>query len=167
MAASCSSRSRMSCSSPIAWPCFDEDLAARVGVVDVGDAAARLLAEPGRGLGLVRQRRRARRACSAIKLEEDLADPRRGEGRAELLGDRPVGLDDPLGDDPVARHEPGRGARLAQLCGPTGPGSIPRWAASVPGPSTPSRSSGANAAAILPCRLSRRSGVSVAALRSR
>ena len=53
--------------------------------------------------------------------EEDLADPRRGEGRAEFLVDRPVGLDHPLGDDPLARDQSGLRAGLCPLADRQGP----------------------------------------------
>ena len=144
---------------------LDEHLAAGVGVVMVGDARPRLLAEPGGGLGLEGERRRAVELVGD-QAEEDLADPRRGERRAEFLVDRPVGLDDPLGDDPLARDQRGPGPAARPSGGSTGSGSIPRWAAGCPAPRTPSRTSGRNAAAICACRVSRRSGVSVAALSS-
>ena len=87
MAASCSRRSRMSCSSPIVCPCSTSTSPRRVRVVMVGDAVPRLFAKLGGGLGLEGQ------VGVPIQLigdqaEEDLADPRRGEDRAELLIDR-------------------------------------------------------------------------------
>ena len=71
-----------------------------------------LLAQLGGGLGLERERRRAIELVGD-QAEEDLADPRRGERRAEFLVDRAVGLGDPLGDDPLARDQSGQGLRLA------------------------------------------------------
>ena len=94
----------------------------------VGDARPRRLAGGGGGLGLEGERRRAVELVGD-QPEEDLADPRRGERRAELLEDRPVGLDHPLGDDPLARDQPGAGRRLALLADRQRAGSIPRWGA--------------------------------------
>ena len=79
--------------------------------------------------------------------------PIRGEvnAAAEFLVDGPVGLDDPLGDDAIARDQPGRGRGARPARGSTACGSIPRWAAGCPAPRTPSRSSGRNAAASCAC----------------
>ena len=52
---------------------FDQDLAARVGVEMVGDAAPRFFAQLGGGLGLEGQSRR-RIQLSGDQAEEDLAD---------------------------------------------------------------------------------------------
>ena len=80
---------------------LDEHFAAGERVVMFGHLVARDLAEQG-GLFLLVAQRRSAVEPLGDELEQDLADPRRGERGDEFFRDRTVGLDDPLGNDPLA-----------------------------------------------------------------
>ena len=98
---------------------FDQDVAAGVSVVDGRRRGCGPLSRSSAVASASNVKRRRAIQLIGDQIEQDLADARRGERRAEFLVDRPVGLDDPLGHDPIARHQAGGGARLARVRGST------------------------------------------------
>ena len=146
---------------------FDQHVTAAVDIVMVVDAACALVAKLGR-------RARLQRTASPANPAARRSD-RRGSGRPVAsvnagLNSWATGPSGLMIRSGITRSR-GDASLPADVARPRlrteSTGLDSSLAGSVSGPRTPSRNNGSNAVVNLACRLSRRSGVSVAAFRSR